>query len=115
MSDLVLWHNPRCKKSRAALELLTDRGINPEIRLYLEDPPSEAELCDAIARLGVPPGEIVRRGDAKWVELALEDATDEALIAAMAQHPILIERPILFSKDDAAIGRPPENILGLIY
>ena len=114
MSDLILWHNPRCKKSRAALELLTERGLTPTIRLYLKDPPDEVELRTAIATLGVPPGEIVRRGDAKWAELALNDTSDDALIAAMAQHPILIERPILFANGDAAIGRPPENILGLI-
>jgi len=114
MSDLVLWHNPRCKKSCAALELLNSRGLSPTIRLYLQDPPSQDELRAAIKALGVPPGEIVRRGDAKWAELALEDTSDEALIDAMAEHPILIERPILFCEGDAAIGRPPENILGLV-
>ena len=114
MNDLTLWHNPRCKKSRTALELLSDRGLSPTIRLYLNDPPTQAELRAAIAQLGVPAGEIVRRGDAKWAELALEDTCDDALIAAMAEHPILIERPILFANGDAAIGRPPVNILGLI-
>ena len=114
MSGYILWHNPRCSKSRATLNLLESRGITPTIRLYLEESPSADELRAAIAMLGVPVSEVVRRGEKTWRELGLKDADDEDLLAAMVDHPILIERPILFANGQAAIGRPPENVLGLI-
>lgn len=114
MSDYILWHNPRCSTSRATLTLLENRGITPTIRRYLDDPPTADELRAAIAMLGVPVSEVVRRGEKTWRELGLKGADDEGLLAAMAEHPILIERPILFANGQAAIGRPPENVLGLL-
>lgn len=114
MSDYILWHNPRCSKSRATLALLESQGISPTIRRYLDDPPTATELRAAIDLLGVPVSEIARRGEKTWRELDLGKADEPTLLSAMAAHPILIERPILFAKGQAAIGRPPENVLGLL-
>lgn len=112
--DLTLWHNPRCGKSRAALALLTERGLSPTVRLYLKEPPTEAEIVELLRHLEVPAIGLVRTGERLFRELDLADSDDTALVAAMAAHPILIERPILVTGDRAVIGRPPEKILDLI-
>jgi arsenate reductase len=106
-----IWHNPRCSKSRQTLALLTD----PTVRLYLKDAPSEAEITQALRLLGLPARALLRKGEAIYKELGLADMTDEAqLIAAMAAHPILIERPIVFANGKARIGRPPETVLDIL-
>ena len=112
--DLTLWHNPRCGKSRAALALLTERGLSPAVRLYLKEPPTEAEIVELLRHLEVSAIGLVRTGERLFRELDLADSDDTALVAAMAAHPILIERPILVTGDRAVIGRPPERILDLI-
>ncbi|MBX8486376.1 arsenate reductase (glutaredoxin) [Pseudomonas cichorii] len=116
MTDLTLYHNPRCSKSRGALELLQARGLTPDIVLYLETPPDAAQLCDLLAKLGIGPRQLLRSGedDYKALNLADPSLSDEQLINAMASHPKLIERPILVAGDKAVIGRPPENILELL-
>ncbi len=116
MTDLKLYHNPRCSKSRGALELLQARGLTPDIVLYLETPPDAAQLLDLLAKLGIGPRQLLRSGedDYKALNLADPSLSDEQLIAAMASHPKLIERPILVAGDKAVIGRPPENILELL-
>ncbi|MCV4283741.1 arsenate reductase (glutaredoxin) [Pseudomonas capsici] len=116
MTDLKLYHNPRCSKSRGALELLQARGLTPDIVLYLETPPDAAQLRDLLAKLGIGPRQLLRSGedDYKALNLADPSLSDEQLIAAMASHPKLIERPILVAGDKAVIGRPPENILELL-
>lgn len=111
---LTLWHNPRCSKSRAALSLLKDRGIAPDIRLYLKAPPIEAEIVELLRRLRIPAIELVRTKERVFSDLDLADADDTALVRAMAAHPILIERPILDDGTRAVIGRPPEKILALL-
>jgi arsenate reductase len=111
---LTLWHNPRCGKSRAALALLEDRGIAPALRLYLKDPPTEAEIRDLLHRLHLPAAALVRRKEPAFRDTGLADADDTALVAAMARHPVLIERPILVVGNRAVIGRPPEAILALL-
>ena len=112
---LVLLHNPRCSKSRAAKGLLEDRGIAFEERLYLEDALSRAELGELAQRLGRPAGEWVRGGEGAYAESGLGPGSDEgALLDAMAAHPILIERPILVRGARAVVGRPPENVLELL-
>ncbi len=112
---VTIWHNPRCSKSRGTLALLKAEGIEPEIRLYLKDAPSEDELRDVLGRLGKPASDIVRTGETRMRELGL-NGTDEAavLIAAMSANPILIERPIVIIGDRAAIGRPPEAVLDIL-
>ncbi len=112
--SVTIWHNPRCSKSRQTLELLTEAGHTPEIIRYLETPPSASELENALALLGLPAIDLMRTGEKRFRELGLTK-TDEAakLIAAMAENPILIERPVVFANNRAAIGRPPEAVLGL--
>ena len=116
MTDLTLYHNPRCSKSRGALELLQARGLTPDIRLYLETPPDAAQLHELLGKLGMNARQLLRTGEDAYKQLNLADATlgEEALIAAMAAHPKLIERPILVAGNKAVIGRPPENVLELL-
>ena len=103
----VIWHNPRCSKSRQTLALI--EGHAPAVRLYLTDPPS----ADEITALGIPAADMIRKGEAKFKELGLKGADDATLIAAMVANPILIERPIVIHDGHAAIGRPPEAVLAL--
>jgi arsenate reductase len=113
---ITIFHNPRCSKSRATLALLQERGIEPEIRLYLEEPPDVAELSAILKKLGLKPRELMRKGEAEYREqgLADENLSDAQLIAAMAATPRLIERPIVLAGRKAAIGRPPESVLGIL-
>ncbi len=113
---VVLYHNPRCSKSRQALELLRARGIEPTIIEYLKTPPDAATLEDLLQKLNLEPRALLRRGEAAYADAGLADPELDraALIAAMAAHPILIERPIAVANGKAAIGRPPENILSIL-
>jgi arsenate reductase len=114
--SLVLYHNPRCSKSRAALQLLEERGLSPRIVLYLETPPTAAELKVLIKRLGLRPHDLLRTSDPAYRELGLEGEmlSDEKLVAAMVARPSLIERPILMAGKRAVIGRPPERVLDIL-
>lgn len=114
--QLVLYHNPRCSKSRQALALLEERGLKPTVIRYLETPPSLVELKRLAKQLEVVPREMMRAGDDLFRELGLDapGTTDDRLFAAMAAHPALIERPILVAGRRAVIGRPPERVLELI-
>lgn len=111
-----IFHNPRCSKSRATLALLQEKGIEPEIRLYLEEPPTEDELRSILKLLGRPARELIRKGEAEYREqgLANPDLDDDALIAAMVRIPKLIERPIVLANGKAAVGRPPESVLEIL-
>ncbi|RAL23994.1 arsenate reductase (glutaredoxin) [Lujinxingia litoralis] len=111
---LTIWHNPRCSKSRQTLQLLEEHGAELTVRRYLDDPPSVDELRHALTLLGIDAAGLVRRKEALFKELDLKDAADDALIEAMATHPKLIERPLVLSEGDAAIGRPPEDVLRLL-
>ncbi|WP_349973684.1 arsenate reductase (glutaredoxin) [Pseudomonas caspiana] len=114
MTDLTLYHNPRCSKSRGALELLQARGLSPSIVLYLETPPDAGQLRDVLSKLGISARQLLRTGEDDYKTLNLADLSDDALIDAMVAHPKLIERPILVAGDKAVIGRPPENVLELL-
>lgn len=116
MIELTLYHNPRCSKSRAALQLLEERDLQPTVVHYLDTPPSAAQLREVLDKLDLPPRQLLRSGEDQYRELGLANQTlsDEELIEAMAAHPRLIERPILIAGDRAVIGRPPENILELL-
>ncbi|RRV06924.1 arsenate reductase (glutaredoxin) [Pseudomonas sp. v388] len=116
MTDLTLYHNPRCSKSRGALELLQARGLTPDVVLYLETPPDAAQLRALLDKLGINARQLLRTGEDAYKQLNLADASlgEDELIAAMAAHPKLIERPILVAGDKAVIGRPPENVLELL-
>ena len=110
------FHNPRCTKSRGALALLRERGIEPEVVDYQSAPPSAEELKQVIALLGIPARSLLRTGEEEYKTLGLADPlkTDEELIDAMHAHPILIERPIFVHGGRAVIGRPVENVLDLL-
>lgn len=116
MTDIVIYHNPRCGKSRQTLEILREAGVEPEIVEYLKAPPGAAELERLLGLLGLQPRELMRKGEAEYRELGLDDPgkSRAALIAAMVAHPILIERPIVVRGGRAVLGRPPENVRGLL-
>jgi len=109
-----IYHNNRCSKSRAALALLEGREV--EVVNYLDAPPDAHELKQLLKLLGISARQLLRSGEAAYKELGLADpALDEdALIAAMVAHPILIERPIVVANGKAAIGRPPEAVLAIL-
>ena len=114
--SVTILHNPRCSKSRQTLELLQDRGHEPEIVEYLDTPPDAAKLGEILDLLGLEPRQLMRRKEAAYGELGLGDTdlTRDALIAAMVEHPILIERPIVLANGKAALGRPPEAVLEIL-
>ena len=116
MTDLTLYHNPRCSKSRGALELLEARGLTPNVVRYLDTPLDPAQLRTLLGQLNISARQLLRTGEDEYKSLNLADSnlSDEHLIAAMAAHPKLIERPILVAGDKAAIGRPPEKILEIL-
>jgi arsenate reductase len=111
-----IYHNPRCSKSRETLQLLKDRGIEPEIIEYLKTPPSTQELEEILQKLKLAPRELMRKKEAAYLESGLDDqALDrQTLINGMVEHPVLIERPIVVAGDKAAIGRPPEAVLSIL-
>ncbi|MBV6289426.1 arsenate reductase (glutaredoxin) [Pseudomonas aegrilactucae] len=116
MTDLTLYHNPRCSKSRSALELLEARGLAPTVVRYLETPPDAATLDDLLGKLGIGARQLLRSGEDEYksLELANPALSDAQLIDAMVKHPKLIERPILVAGDKAVIGRPPEKVLEIL-
>ncbi|PHN20262.1 arsenate reductase (glutaredoxin) [Pseudomonas sp. ICMP 460] len=116
MTDLTLYHNPRCSKSRGALELLQARGLNPSVVRYLETPLDATQLKALLGKLGIGARQLLRTGEDEYTTLNLADASlsEAQLIAAIAAHPKLMERPILETADKAVIGRPPENLLEIL-
>jgi len=112
---VVLYHNPRCSKSRGALALLQERGVDVTITEYLKTPPSRSTLDELVAKLGVPASEIVRRGEDIFREhYAGRELSESAWLDALAAHPILMERPIAVKGARAVVGRPPERVLTLL-
>ena len=110
MSDVTIYHNPRCSKSRQTLALIEAAGVTPKIIEYLDTSLDVAAIQSICAMLGVTPREMTRTKESVYIENNLGDASDRELIEAMASHPILIERPIVVRGDRAVIGRPPENV-----
>ena len=115
MAEVVVWHNPRCSKSRSACTLLDEHEVDVDVVRYLDTPPSRAELERVLALLGTDdPRAMMRTGESLYRELNLARADRDALFGAMEAHPILIERPIVIRGDSAVIARPPERLLELI-
>lgn len=109
--DVTIWHNPRCSKSRGALALLGERGVDPTVLRYLDDAPSRAELERVLQLLGTDdPRAITRTAERLYRELGLAGADRDTLLDALAAHPALIERPIVIRGDRAVVGRPPERV-----
>jgi arsenate reductase (glutaredoxin) len=112
---ITLYHNPRCSKSRAALALLQERGIEPQIVEYLKTPPSAVELAELVAKLRIEPEALVRKGEDVFKEHYQHRKLDaNEWLSVMARHPILIERPIAVRDARAVVGRPPERVLELL-
>ena len=116
MGTVTIFHNPRCSKSRSSLAILNEQGLEPEIRLYLEDPPNQEELTSILAMLDIPAKDLLRKGESDYKALNLDDPdiSETEIIKAMTEYPKLIERPIVIKDGKAAIGRPPETILDLL-
>lgn len=117
MADkITIYHNPRCSKSRETLALLQNQGIEPTVVQYLQNPPDATTLKQLLKALNISPRELLRNKEDEYKTLKLADPklTDEELIAAMCQHPKLIERPIVVKGKRAVLGRPPENALQLL-
>lgn len=114
--SVEIYHNPRCSKSRQTLQLLQDKGIEPEITEYLKTPPSRDELIEILAMLKMEPRDLMRKKEAVYKEANLDnpELTRDQLIQAMLDHPKLIERPIVIKNGKAALGRPPESVLEII-
>ena len=115
MTKITMWHNPRCSKSRAALVLFEERGVEVTQVKYLESPPTEGEIRHVLSLLGLSAIDLIRRGEASYRELNLSpDTPEDDLVSAMACNPILIERPVIIAESTAVIGRPPENALSVL-
>jgi arsenate reductase len=114
--SIKIYHNPRCSKSRQTLKILEEQGIQPDIIDYLKNKPNKEELKTVLTLLGMSPRDLMRKGETIYKELNLKDNTlsDEQLLNAMLENPILIERPIVLANGKAAIGRPPESVLGIL-
>ncbi|MEO3427275.1 arsenate reductase (glutaredoxin) [Pelagibius sp. CAU 1746] len=113
---VTIYHNPRCSKSRQTLALLQEQGEDPRVIEYLNDTPDAATLDGFLKKLDMEPRELMRRKEAPYKDLGLDDPglSREALIAAMVEHPVLIERPIVVKGEKVALGRPPESVLDIL-
>lgn len=114
--SIIIYHNPRCSKSRQTLALLDEQNIEPEIIEYLTNPPDASQLRNLVTKLGLPVRDIMRSNEAPYKELGLADPdkSEDELIDAIVENPILLQRPIVVAGDEAAIGRPPENVLSIL-
>lgn len=114
--NVTIYHNPRCSKSRQALELLHQHGIEPTIVEYLKNPPGKKALKALLDRLEMEPRDLMRKQEAPYRENRLDDPglTRDQLITALTEHPILLERPIVVTDEAAVVGRPPEKILDIL-
>jgi arsenate reductase (glutaredoxin) len=112
----ILYHNPKCSKSRQTLELLKENGVTPTVIEYLKIPPTADTLKTILSQLGMAPRDLMRKKEDIYSELKLDDPSlsVDTLIDAMVKHPILIERPIVLANGKAALGRPPEQVLDIL-
>jgi len=111
---VTIYHNPRCSKSRATLQLIEEAGFQPDIIEYMKSPPSPDTLRGLLDKLGMGAHDLVRRGEAAFKEKGLADADEDTLIQAMSEEPRLIQRPIVVRGRQARLGRPPEDVLELL-
>jgi len=116
VTEVTIYHNPKCGTSRNVLGLIRDSGIEPRVVEYLKTPPTRAELADLIRRMGVPVRDVLRQKGTPYAELGLDDPalTDEQLLDAMMEHPILINRPIVATPLGVKLCRPPETVLDIL-
>ena len=112
----TIYHNPRCSKSRQTLAILEEKGVDIDIVEYLKPGPDKKTLSDVLKKLGIAPSALLRKGEAVFKELNLKEKLDDddAILNAMVENPILIERPIVLANNKACIGRPPESVLDIL-
>lgn len=111
---VTIYHNPRCSKSRQTLALIEEKGVKPEVIEYLNTPPNQKTLKEIVGKLKLDARDLVRKKEAKEAGLDIATMSDAQLIKAMAEHPAIIERPIVVKGAKAVLGRPPENVLALL-
>ena len=116
LDKLVIYHNPRCSKSRETLQILMDNNLNPEIIEYLDQPPTVQELTRIIGMLGIDARELLRTTEQVYKDAELDDdsLSDEEIIEALCEYPALLQRPIVVAGDKAIVGRPPTRVLDII-
>lgn len=116
MSQVTIYHNPRCSKSRQTLELIKEQGIEPDIREYLKEPPSATELNQVLTSLNISARELLRKNEQEYKDndLSNPELSDAQIIEVMIANPKLIERPIVLKNGKARIGRPPESVLEIL-
>lgn len=117
MSSYTIWHNPKCSTSRFVLDALREAGLDPVVRDYQKEPPREAELREALTVLGMDARGLIRNKNSLYRELDLDNPnrSEDELIAAMAENPVLIERPVVFGSNNAKLCRPKETVFEIIY
>ena len=115
-AKVMIYFNPRCRKSREALQIIKERDIEPEIKYYLEEPPSQAELAEILRKMGKRPRDIFRKSEPLYKDLGLKNKylSDDVLLNYLHEYPILIERPIVVKGQRAVLGRPPEDVKKII-
>lgn len=115
-AKVTIYYNAKCRKSREALQIIKEKGIDPEIRSYMEEPPSKAELSEVLRKMGRRPRDIFRKSEPLYKDLGLKnkDLTDDELLTYLNEYPILIERPIVVKGQRAVLGRPPEDVRRII-
>ena len=113
---VTIYHNPRCSKSRQTLELLRRQGLEPTIIEYLKNPPDRDELSGILTLLGLSPRDLMRKKEEAYTANGLDagNLSDDQLLDALIEHPVLMERPVVLANGKAAIGRPPENVLEIL-
>ena len=113
---VIIYYNPKCRKSREALQIIKEKGIEPDIVYYLDEPPSTSELAEILRKMGKRPRDIFRKSEPLYKDLGLKnkDLSDDILLQYLNKHPILIERPIVIKGQRAVLGRPPEDIKKII-
>ena len=115
--SITIYHNPKCSKSRQTLDLLVKQGIKPVLNEYLKVPPTVEKIKEILSKLGYAPRDLMRKKEDAYTEYNLDNPSlsDDDLIEFMVKHPILIERPIVLANEKAAIGRPPEQVLEILW
>lgn len=114
MTSIIIYHNPKCSKSRKTLEYIKDKNINPIIKFYLEEGITEKEIKNIVKILGIKPIELVRQQEEEFKGYENQDLSDEEVFNLLIKYPRLIERPIVISDNRAILGRPPEKVLDII-
>lgn len=113
MAKVIIYHNPRCTKSRQTLALLREKDVEPEVVEYLNEPPDATTLANLVKKLGIEPGQLIRKKEYRELGLPETDDANE-LLARMVANPKIIERPIVVVGQQARLGRPPENVLEIL-